>query len=206
MRFLSHIAVLLLLLLCTGCQSPTEGTDITATPDRPQSGSPSPSLDMPPPSPDETSTPAEEALRLHKTTIKARQGQKWELEAVEVDWSSSRSKADAKDVNWWLLDESDKRWVKIVSPEAEIDMDHEIVTFKGKTVATRLNTPESLVVQKLIYNGKDRLFYGSGGVVWKKAGMELTGETLTATPELDKVQLKGRVQGRSKGESLFGED
>lgn len=138
-------------------------------------------------------------MRLKKTTIKTRQGQKWELEADEVDWTDSNSLAKARVVNWWLIDKNEKRWVKVVSPQANIDMDREIVTFTGETVATRIGFPESLKVQKLVYKGKERKFYGSGGVTWRRATADLSGDTLTATAELDKVLLKGNVKGKIKG-------
>lgn len=141
----------------------------------------------------------EPAVHLRKTTIKTRQGQKWELEAGAMDWSEEGNRAKATDVNWWLIDENGQRWVEVQSPAADIDMDHEIVTFQGKTVATRLGFPETLEVQHLVYKGKDRKFYGSGGVIWKRANVELTGETLTATSQLDKVQLRGNVRGKSIG-------
>jgi LPS export ABC transporter protein LptC len=200
MRLLRNIFVLLTALVLCACQGgpPTPGSTVT-----PQGGTASPHPDGHPGGtrlPAASATPDNgDAVRLHKTTIKTRQGQKWELEAGEVDWFDERSKAKAKEVVWWLLDEDDKRWVKVESPKADIDMDHEVVTFVGKTVATRLGFPESLEVQHLVYKGKDRKFYGSGGVVWKRANLELTGEALTATSQLDKVQLKGDVQGKSKG-------
>ena len=36
----------------------------------------------------------------------------------------------------------------------------------------------------------------------EREGMELAGETLTANSELDKVQLKGKVRGKTDGSSL----
>lgn len=140
-----------------------------------------------------------DTIRLRKTTIKTRQGQKWEMEAEEVDWMDDRSRALAQEVDWWLIDEHDKRWVKVESPHADVDMDNEIVTFTGETVARRLGFDETLKVQHLVYKGKERMFYGSEGVEWQRGTVRLTGETLTATSTLDKVQLKGDVRGKSKG-------
>ena len=194
MRYTVQIIAFVSLLLLAGCHSEPDSPEYSATP----AGEASPEASA---TPSVTETPAEEddTVTLKKTTIKTREGQKWELEAGQVDWSDSHSQAKATGVSWWLLDKDDKRWVKVESPEADIDMDHEIVTFEGKTVATRLGFPETLVVQHLVYKGKDRKFYGSGGVVWKRANLELSGETLTATSQLDKVQLKGKVKGKSKG-------
>lgn len=141
----------------------------------------------------------EDTVRLDRTTIKFRQGQKWELKADNVDWFDDRSKAKAKTVTWWLLDEADKKWVRVDAPAADVQMDDEVITFIGETVATRLGFPETLKVQHLVYKGKDKKFYGSGGVEWVRANVVLTGETLTATAELDKVQLKGKVRGKSEG-------
>jgi LPS export ABC transporter protein LptC len=197
MRDFCRIVLLLTAFTLCACNN-TSAPDATASPDgvtassHPE-GTRSPATSATPGSDDE------DAIRLKTTTIKTRQGQKWELEAGEVDWFDERSRAEATEVTWWLLDEDDKRWVKVESPEADIDMDNEVVTFVGKTVATRLGFPESLEVQHLVYKGKDKKFYGSGGVVWKRANLELKSDTLTATSQLDKVQLRGKVQGKSKG-------
>lgn len=190
---LPHICLCFLALVlvwgASGCSS---------TPDPSPSSTPAPTPDFVSPTPESTDLPSD-TVRLRKTTIKTRQGQKWEMEADEVDWMDDRARAKARAVTWWLVDKDDKKWVKVVSPEADIDMEGEVVTFTGETVATRLGFPESLKVKKLVYKGKDRKFYGSGGVLWQRANIELTGETLTATAELDKVQLKGRVKGKSIG-------
>ena len=170
----------------------------SSTPDPSPTSSPKATPDVMTPTPASTDLPSD-TVRLRKTTIKTRQGQKWEMEADEVDWMDDRARAKARDVTWWLVDQDNKKWVKVVSPEADIDMEGEVVTFIGETVATRLGFPESLKVKKLVYKGKDRKFYGSGGVLWQRANIELTGETLTATAELDKVQLKGQVKGKSIG-------
>lgn len=182
------LTTLILLFLC-GCQSADTPQD-TPSP----GGTASPAVGQ-------TSAPKvdEDTVRLKKTTIKTRKGQKWELEAEEIDWTDSRSFAKARAVNWWLVDENDKRWVKVVSPRADVDMDNEIVTFIGETVATRIGFPESLKVNKLVYKGKDRKFYGSQGVTWRRATADLRGDTLTATAELDRVLVKGRVKGKIKG-------
>jgi lipopolysaccharide assembly outer membrane protein LptD (OstA) len=96
--------------------------------------------------------------------------------------------------------------VRVESSGADVDMNSELVTFTGEVVARRLDSEESLVVQRLIYNGKSRIFSGSEGVLWKRQGIELAGQTLTATAELDKVQLKGRVKGKTEGGLLKMED
>lgn len=194
MRYTLLIIAFAGLLTFAGCHSEPDNPEYSATPAGEASAEASAT-----PAASETPAERDDTISLKKTTIKTREGQKWELEAGQVDWSDSHSQAKATGVNWWLLDEDDKRWVKVESPEADIDMDHEIVTFEGKTVATRLGFPETLEVQHLVYKGKDRKFYGSGGVVWKRANLELSGETLTATSQLDKVQLKGKVKGKSKG-------
>ena len=81
-------------------------------------------------------------------------------------------------------------------------MNTEIVVFTGEVNARRLDSKETLEVNHLVYDGKKRVFHGSEGVLWKREGMELAGETLTANSELDKVQLKGKVRGKTDGSSL----
>lgn len=192
-KFPRYIILLLslALLFLSGCESELDPVGASPSPQT----SPGGGTATPSPSPGDQG----DNIRLQKTTIKTRQGQKWEMEAESVDWMDGRSQAKATNVDWWLVDAKGKRWVKVESPTADVDMDREVVTFEGETVATRLGFPESLKVKKLVYKGKDRKFYGSGGVLWKRANVELSGETLTATAELDKVQLKGKVKGKSRG-------
>lgn len=185
MRFLVILAILLFLTGCRSAEDPSQSPTAKASP----GGVPS-----------ADGTPlSENTVRLSKTTLKTKQGQKWEMEAEQIDWHDDRSFGEARVVTWWLLDENDKKWVRVDSPRADIDRTKEVVTFIGETVATRLDFDEDLKVQHLVYKGKERMFYGSEGVEWRRGTIELTGETLTATSELDKVQLKGNVKGKTKG-------
>ncbi len=186
-----RLFIILALLASVGCQS-TPAPSATSTPvakDSPSGES----------TPDSQAVVDEDTVRLRKTTIKTRRGQKWEMEAEEVDWMDDRSQAKAKVVTWWLIDENDKKWVKVDSPRADVDMDAEVVTFIGQTTATRIGFDETLHVQRLVYKGKERKFYGSGGVTWHRETVDLAAQTLTATAELDRVQLKGKVKGKTTG-------
>lgn len=183
------------LLLGAGCSTP--GDDLvgkaaaSATPQRVAASTPSPQA-----------TPEGEGkpVKLQQTVIKTKQGQKWELQADTVDWMDNKSQAKAEEVTWFLLNPKGQREIKVVSVGADVDMDAETVVFSGEVVARRMDdSNESLVVQRLIYDGKERMFHGSDGVLWKRKGFELAGQTLTATSELDKVQLKGRVKGKTEG-------
>lgn len=182
----------LLIAVClSGCQSEPAPT---AAPEGSASPSPTPGISASP-----QSQAGEKTVRVHKSTIKTKQGQKWELEAEEVDWMDDRSKAKARDVDWWLIDEKGERWVQVESPVADIDLDSEIVIFEGETVAQRIGYDENLKVQRLVYKGKERMFYGSEGVEWHRGGVKLSGDTLKADSTLSQVQLKGRVKGKSEG-------
>lgn len=153
------------------------------------------------PNPHASASPHEsKPVRLEKTVIKTKQGQRWELEADKVDWLDNNSQAKAQDVTWFLLNPQGQRTIKVESPGADLDMDAEVVTFTGEVVAQRTDTSqESLVVNHLVYDGKGKIFHGSEGVRWKRKGFELAGQTLTANAGLDKVQLKGRVKGKTEG-------
>ena len=179
------LTILILSLLALGCQSSGPKSEATSSPT--------------PTTPADAAGVDDKVFRVKKSTIRTSQGQRWELQADTMDWNDERSSARAKEVEWWMIDEKDKRWVKVEAPVADIDMDQDMVTFTGETLATRVGFPETLTVQHLVYKGKERKFYGSGGVVWKRPQAELSAETLTATAELDKVQLKGRVKGRTGG-------
>lgn len=188
------IGMIMGLLLVAGCTTPgsdSNGDEPTATP--------TPDVTASSPAPGSSASPNDEPVRLEKTVIKTKQGQRWEMEADSVDWMDNTSKAKAEVVTWFLLDPKGKRTVQVDSKGADVDMKAEIVVFTGEVQARRLDSKESLDVQHLVYNGKKRTFHGSEGVLWKREGMELSGETLTATAELDKVQLKGRVRGKSDG-------
>lgn len=160
------------------------------------------------PTPKASPTPREnKPVRLEKTVIKTKQGQRWELEAEKVDWLDNNQQAKAEDVTWFLLNPQGQRTVKVESPGADVDLQAEMVTFTGEVVARRTDSSaESLLVNHLIYNGKEKVFHGSEGVLWKRSGFELAGQTLTANAELDKVQLKGRVKGKTEGGLLKMED
>lgn len=146
-----------------------------------------------------SASPDEKPIRLEKTVIRTKQGQRWELEADVVDWMDNNAQAKAQDVIWFLLAEDGERTIRVESIGADVDLNAEMVVFTGEVVAQRIGSEESLVVSHLVYNGKERQFYGSDGVLWKRKGFELAGETLTANAELDKVQLKGRVKGKTEG-------
>lgn len=182
-----------------GCSTP--GDDIAPVLQR------TPDSTHAPHDPKASASPApEKPVRLEKTVIRTKQGQRWELEADEVDWMNNNSKAKAHEVTWFLLGPKGERTIQVDSVGADLDMEAEVVTFTGKVVAKRLDSVESLVVQHLVYNGKERIFHGSQGVLWKRKGIELAGQTLTANAELDKVQLKGRVKGQTEGGLLKMED
>ncbi len=157
---------------------------------------PSPAVSTPAPS---ASPTASLPVNVRNFTITTRDGQRWELESEEGEWLDGKSRAHLTNVVWYLRDENDERTVQVVSPEADAQMDKKIVTFIGETVVTRLGLGETLLVNHLIYKSEERMFYGSQGVVYRRPKGELFGETLTATAELDKVQLKGRVQGKTVG-------
>lgn len=181
------IAMAIVSLLWVGCSTP--GGDVVQTPS--ESSTPTGAV--------ASASPEEKPVRLEKTIIKTKQGQRWELEADVVDWMDDNAQAKAQEVTWFLLDDEGARTVRVESLGADVDLNAELVVFTGEVVAQRLGSEESLVVAHLIYNGKERLFHGSDGVLWKRKGFELAGETLTANAELDKVQLKGRVKGKTEG-------
>lgn len=181
-------------LLIAGCTTP--GDDIVVA-----SATPAPAASATP-SPVASASPDDEPVRLEKTVIKTKQGQRWEMEADSVDWMDDSAKAKAQVVTWFLLNPQGQRTVKVESPGADVDMNTEIVVFTGEVNARRLDSKETLEVNHLVYDGKKRVFHGSEGVLWKREGMELAGETLTANSELDKVQLKGKVRGKTDGSSL----
>ncbi len=188
-----------LLVVVVGCTTP--GSESGGSESSP---SPTPSVASGSPTPLGVSESSgdQQPVRLEKTVIKTKQGQRWEMEADSVDWMDDSSKAKAEVVTWFLLDPKGERTVRVDSAGADVDMKAEVVVFTGEVEARRLDSDESLDVQHLVYNGKKRTFHGSEGVLWKREGMELSGETLTATAELDKVQLKGRVRGKSDGKGF----
>ncbi len=180
-------------LLVTGCTTP--GDDIVPA-------SPTPVASPTAPAPVASASPSEKPVRLEKTTIRTKQGQRWEMEADTVDWMDNAAKAKAQVVTWFLLNPEGERTVRVDSAGADVDMNTEVVVFTGEVNARRLDSKESLEVNHLVYEGKKRIFHGSEGVLWKREGIELSGEKLTATAELDKVQLKGKVRGKSDGSSF----
>lgn len=147
---------------------------------------------------------ADKPIRLEKTFLETKQGQRWQLEADRLDWSDANSRARAYEVTWYLLDATGKRNIVVKSAGADIDMEGQVVTFDGKVVAQRLHSQESLVAQHLVYRGKEKRFYGSQGVVWKRQGIDIRGQSLIANAALDKVRLQGGIRGESRGEDGVG--
>ncbi len=141
-----------------------------------------------------------------KTTLRTKKGQLWELDASRVDWYEGRRKARAYDVDWDLLDEKRRPAVNVKAPEADIDMETEQVEFVGQTVATRTAVGDLLKVNRLIWDGQARMFYGSKGVRWIKGVSTVVGNQATATAELDKVKLEGNVRARTLFNDRSNED
>ncbi len=201
---------IILVSLCLWVSMSLSGCRSTAPVDPGGTVGPTPSIESSTATPSSDASPSpdgeasaqsasERQVRVQGSTITTRKGQPWKLEAEEVDWLDSSKAADARNVTWYLLDPDGEPFVKVEALQAEVDVDAELVTFVGEVNASRLDSDEELTVQRLLFDGQARQFFGSEGVVWNRPGYELRGDTLTASAQLDKVQLKGNVEGRFVG-------
>lgn len=177
---------LLILMTLVSCQTPgpPEGQATTAVG---PTGTPTPAATR--------ASRDDDLVKLGKTTIRTKQGELWKMDAQRVDWRDQRRKARAYEVEWFLLDAQEKPTVRVESPEADVDLDTERVEFLGETVATRLRDQDILKVQHLVWEGRQKKFYGSEGVRWIRGVTQLRGDNMVATSQLENVELEGNVRG-----------
>lgn len=75
-----------------------------------------------------------------------------------------------------------------------MDVDSERVEFQGRVTATGPDG-ESLTVNRLVWDGKERQFFGDRGVRVERSGSVVEGERLIASPDLRHFEILGGVRG-----------
>ncbi|GMU50907.1 MAG: hypothetical protein AMXMBFR33_00530 [Candidatus Xenobia bacterium] len=114
--------------------------------------------------------------------------------AEEVEWSDPTRRARALKVEFTLWDKAKQKKTLVAASGADVDVDSERVEFQGRVTAIGPEG-ESLTVNRLVWDGKERQFLGDRGVRVERAGSVVEGERLIASPDLRHFEILGGVRG-----------
>jgi len=186
--------VVLMVLWLAGCQQaggPTASSSLSpaSTPALASGSSPAPSPEHP---------------GGGKTRIRAKKGPAWVLDAMKVVWNDPEHKARVEKVDWSLPSPGGGPGVRVQADGAWFKVEQNSIEFEGQVIATKVSSGDRLVVRRLIWDGKQRRFEGSGGVRWTRGPAELTGDRLKASDDLKHIEMEGNVQAETllEGEQL----
>lgn len=186
--------ILLIGSLLVGCGAGSGDGESTPTP-TPASASATPSPESSPspsasPSPTSQTTPS----GLKSATLQSSRGLPWQLVADQVEWSDPTRKATALKVKFTLWNKAKTKSTLVAAAGANVDVDSERVEFQGRVTAHN-SEGESLTVNRLVWDGKERKFFGHDGVRLERNGAVVEGESLEASPDLRKFEISGGVRG-----------
>lgn len=187
--------ILLIGGLLVGCGAGSGGGDSTPTP-TPASASATPSPESSPSPPAASSSPSGQATPsgIKTATLQSSRGLPWQLVADQVEWSDPTRKAKALKVQFTLWNKAKTKSTLVAAAGANVDIDSERVEFQGRVTAHN-SEGESLTVNRLIWDGKERKFFGHDGVRLERNGAVVEGESLEASPDLRKFEISGGVRG-----------
>lgn len=180
--------------LLIGCGAGSGGGDSSPTP-APASASATPSPESPPStsaSPTSQTTPRQSGLK--SATLQSSKGLPWQLVADQVEWNDPTRRAQAVKVEFTLWDKEKVNKTFVAAAGANVDVDAERVEFQGRVTA-RGAEGESLTVNRLVWDGKERKFFGDKGVRVERDGSVVEGERLVASPDLRHFEILGGVRG-----------
>ncbi len=151
------------------------------------------------PPPGEGSSPSNTAPPNHRSglksaTLQSSRGLPWQLVAEEVEWNDPTRRARALKVEFTLWDMGKQKKTLVAASGADVDVDSERVEFQGRVTAIGPEG-ESLTVNRLVWDGKERQFFGDRGVRVERAGSVVEGERLIASPDLRHFEIVGGVRG-----------
>lgn len=173
-----------------GCGAGTGGGTSSPPPaPAPVSATPSPASS---PSPTSQETPRQSGLK--SATLQSSKGLPWQLVADQVEWNDPTRRATALKVEFTLWDKEKVNKTFVAAAGANVDVDAERVEFQGRVTA-RGSEGESLTVNRLVWDGKERKFFGDKGVRVERHGSVVEGERLIASPDLRHFEILGGVRG-----------
>lgn len=141
-------------------------------------------------------TPSSPSTRsgLKSATLQSSRGLPWQLVAEQVEWNDPTRRARALKVEFTLWDAGRQKKTRVTASGADVDVDSERVEFQGRVTASGPEG-ESLTVNRLVWDGKERQFFGDRGVRVERAGSVVEGERLIASPDLRHFEILGGVRG-----------
>lgn len=131
---------------------------------------------------------------LKSATLQSSRGLPWQLVAEQVEWNDPTRRARALKVEFTLWDASKQKRTLVAASGADVDVDSERVEFQGRVTASGPGG-ESLTVNRLVWDGKERQFFGDRGVRVERSGSVVEGERLVASPDLRHFEILGGVRG-----------
>jgi LPS export ABC transporter protein LptC len=132
---------------------------------------------------------------LKGTTLQSRDKgvRNWELSAREVVYDKGTDSAEAEEIEVKFFDPKGKESLSVVAKGVSLDIKTDSLKFKGEVTATSADG-EKLVVQKLRWDNKKKLLYGSGSVKITRKNSIMTSKNMEADPQLKKVVMFGDVK------------
>lgn len=128
-----------------------------------------------------------------KTTAITSRGEfPWTLDAEKVQYSENNQRVRVSAIVWSLLDENDKPRLTVRGRAADVNVESQNVAFDGPVDATG-SQGETMHVNHLVWDSAKQKILGSHGVKVVRKGTVMTGERLTASPDLKQVEVSGNV-------------
>lgn len=146
------------------------------------------------PSPQENPPGAPGAQQgVESMTISAKGQSPWSLKAERIQYDDNTRQARARKVTWTLLDEKDRALLEVWGEAAVVNTETQGLSFEGP-VHAKGSKGEEITCKKLLWDSQARKLRGSQGVEVRRQGTVMTGERLTASPDLKQVEVEGNVR------------
>ncbi len=130
---------------------------------------------------------------LESTSITARGENPWSLEAQKVEYNDNTQRVRVKAIVWTLLDQNNKPRLTVRGQAADVNIETQNVAFEGPVEADGVNG-EKLKVNHMVWDSAKQRILGSRGVRLVRSGTVMTGDNLSASPDLKQVEVSGHVR------------
>ncbi len=143
-----------------------------------------------------TPSPSPEKVTTETSTFTASDpsGKKqWDMKCTSITYKDNNKSAEGEDILANFYSNEQKLLATVKAKGATMNTETQDVQFHG-VVHAWSPIGETLTVQTLRYDGKEKKFYGKDGVKMTKGTSVLTGDKLVADPNLKWVKVTGNVQ------------
>lgn len=143
-----------------------------------------------------TSEPQSESSHvqtLENTAITARGENPWMLDAQKVEYDDSNKRVRVKSIVWTLLDKQNNPRLTVRGKAADVNVQSQNVVFDGPVEGSGSNG-ETLQVNRLVWDSQKQRIIGTHGVRVVRNGTVMTGDNLSASPDLKKLEVSGHVR------------